>query len=163
MGKNDFDNLVKIIKGELTTSGTSVISVELPLNLPRGYIFKIFKVVFQIAEIVGQGAGDNTLEIALVRDPDDITTTSVPNLEFVHDVICDYFDVLNDTNAPHHLKSNVTQDFPEHVDVITARNLRANCKLRNATPFTGSKCDVVVYGTLERVTDNQILELLDIL
>lgn len=163
MVKSDFDNIPKIVKGELTTNGTAVISVELDLNLPRGYIFKIFKIVFQIAEIAGQGAGDNTLEIAVVRDPDDVTTTSVPNLEIVHDVLADYFGVLNDTNAIFELPQMVQIDFPEKIDVITARNLRANCKLRSATPFTGSKCDVVVYGTYEKVTEALILDLLDIL
>lgn len=175
MGKKDFDNLFKVIQAGITLNVVSIISIELDLELPRGFIAKIYKVIFEWrswgTDLVGLGAieADLQMNCSLIRDPDDITTTQMPQNAVQHDVIAETSEGVfqNPTGSLAGFTSLLrkTIDFPEHIDVITARNMRFNATGGGADSanITESAARVEVYYTLEKVTDADILELLDIL
>lgn len=178
MGKLDFDNLAKVMKALSTINAANVVSVEVPLDLPRGYIGKIRKIIFKVRDIhedlEGLIAGVADIEMGvhmvLLRDPDDITTVLIPDEESAHDGLADFsFSVMGIGTANGvtiiYSESERQMNFDEGLDVITARNLRFNCVGvgPDAASLTESQIECEVYYTYERVTDDQILQLLDIL
>jgi hypothetical protein len=178
MGKLDFDNLCKLMKGLSTINAGNVVSVELPFNLPRGYIAKIRKIIFKVRDthedieglLATVAAINMGIHMALVRDPDDTTTILIPDESSGHDVLAEFswsYEGLNATNGIAEISSPefIQIDFDEGLDVITARNLRFNCVGvgADAASLTETQVECIVHYTYERVTDDQILQLLDIL
>lgn len=165
MAKIDFDNLMKSIKARLTVTGTAVSSVELDLELPRGYIAKIKKIRFLPVILANFGLGDvDQFEQAIVRDPDEILQTSIPNNRSQHDVLADNTQTVTSNTGALAINNGLMEiNFNDEDDVVTARNLRYNVKALIGTVLDDSAFDGEVFYTLEKVTDNQILELLDIL
>lgn len=167
-----FDQLMKVYKAQLTLNSTATISVEVDLELPRGYVAKIKIVEFQI-RLVGvlQTSANIFTEfwtVALVKDPDDDTTVAIPIAEVQHDVIADfianYAGILDTTN---HNGAFIADPFRKIIyfnenefDIITARNMRFN-------GTESADLDAVVfctiYYTLEAIKKQETLELLDIL
>ena len=170
MARKDFDDLLLLIRSNLTDdASSSVISAEVDLNLPRGFIAKIKKIRFEFNDLIGE-LNDVSATIftamALIRDPDDITSTGAPSNTDEHDVIADF----NSSHLAHTTGSNVKPgelsfdiDFSEaDEDVITARNMRFNMAGSALSLFTPS-ANCKIWYTLESVTDDIILNLLDIL
>ena len=173
MARKDFDDLLLVIRSNITDDAVAaVISNEVDLNLPRGFIAKIKKVIFEAndlaPELLDVVATSILQAMALIRDPDDTVSTGMPSNTDEHDVIAEWnFSAIGNTTG------NLIQmpggqlrveiDFSEaDEDVITARNLRFNISgsaTANFTPTYNCK----VYYTLEPVTDDLILNLLDIL
>ena len=172
MGRKDFDDLLLVIRSNITDDATNaVISNEVDLNLPRGFIAKIKKIIFEandlLPELLDVVATSLLQAMALIRDPDDITSTGMPSNTDEHDVLAEWnFSAIGNTTGnliQHPSEHRVEIDFSEaDEDVITARNLRFNISgatTANYTPTFNCK----VYYTLEPVTDDLILNLLDIL
>jgi len=104
----------------------------------------------------------------LIRDPDDITTQAIPLNSVQHDVVAGFSPglVQNPTGPMvFFTEMNKSIRIPEHIDLITARNMRFNSNGLgpDVAILTESKSQCDVYYTLEKVTDADILELLDIL
>jgi hypothetical protein len=160
------DNIVKVIRGRITHSDADPDTLELDLELPRGYVAKIKEVIFEHIQ-----PGDNlaladsyALNLALIRDPDDAATVLVPANEVQHDVIFSttmWVSVIATESA---LASRVRRSkrFDQEEDSFTARNLRFNTD-SDGVDSNVSYSDCYVYYTLETVTTGEILELLDIL
>ena len=142
------------------------------LNLPRGFIAKIKKVIFEAndypVELLDVVATALFQAMALIRDPDDTISTGMPTNTDEHDVIAEWnFSAVGNTTAnlivmPGGALRNEIDFSEDDEDVITARNLRFNISgsaTANFTPTFNCK----VYYTLEPVTDDLILNLLDIL
>lgn len=182
MVKTDFDNLMKIFRASHTRNGNLTVSTEVDLELPRGYIAKIAKIIFAVSEdaleaLLGESATTTaafTLDVrmALVRDPDDTNTDEIPSNVVEHDVIGDMkFAIGVDHDAVGTLQGTQTMTssrkevnfVSEGLDVVTARNMRFNSDA-DVNDFVGEpNVEVEIHYTLERVTDIDILNLLDIL
>lgn len=172
MAKKLFDDLMKVIRSNVIFDGTTIVSQEVDLELPRGFVAKIKMVYLEVEgwelDTVGETNSVGGAQQALVRDPDDSITTFIPDNEVQHDVICDLPTGLTiDALAT---KGNTTIgsldrrfDFENMgLDVITARNLRHNCVADNAIwDVAIGKC--TIYYTLEAIKEDDILALLDIL
>jgi hypothetical protein len=174
MGKKDFDNLRKLMRVDNTLNAGSIVSVEIDFEIPRGYIVKIFSIKLSINnwsedfETLITNQFNMQIQSALLRDPDDSTTVQTPANETEHDVVAELkSDLWLDGGTGGQVVSNQqkTYDFPEFVDVITARNMRFNTigQGGDVASLTESVARCEIEYTLEKVTDADILELLDIL
>lgn len=177
MGRQDFDNLLKVIQAGLVLNAATLVSIELDFELARGFIAKIWRIEMAWInwnEDVEGIVGDLTMGCvgALIRDPDDITSQAFPNNEVQHDVVAAFSaELQSDADGSADLTAIEVEgarkvvEIPEHIDLITARNMRWNVNGTgpdNAS-LTESAGRVAVYYTLEKVTNADILELLDIL
>jgi len=175
-----FDNLYHVIRADcdLGTS-TETVSAEIDLDLPRGYIAKIKKVIFWLKDWDNFDLGtDHDLDIngVLLNDPDDEETIQMPTQTNEHDVICEFEwgHGLNQDDVNGHAVIAFYYGPTKHIfdygdkhtvmDVVAARNLRFNTRIQvtgspNSTPDTF----VNVYYTLEEVKSKDMLVLLDIL
>ena len=158
---------MQLIGAKITVAGTADQSIELDLELPRGFVAKIKKVqvnwrnLFDVIVSTDQGQ----LSFALMNDPDDDDTTTLPPNNVEHDVIwAGAMQVFSLEAGPDAMWTNVNQEinFGQELDVIAARNLRFNIIVDSAT-VDGSLVSVLVWYTLEAIHDTQIMELLDIL
>lgn len=164
VGRIDFDNLLKVHRVNLVTIANVIQSTELDFDLPRGFIGKVRKVgLFHNGLLSAAGANDFVM--ALVNDPDDTVTTAIPIDSVDHDVIASIsFNIENVAAQPASwmYPSGYVLTFSELEDVVFARNMRFNSVGLAAVPTLG-QVEVQVYYTLEKVTDADILNLLDIL
>lgn len=177
MGKLDFDNLLKVIKVQNTLNSSTIVSTEVDFELPRGFIAKIWKIIMDWndwhEDVDGQtSTTDMGVHMLLLRDPDDTTTTEIPSNQVQHDAIAELqVSFFSDVDAGSDLIGPVISEtariieIPEHVDLITARNMRFNIVGvgSDVALLTESQAQTHIYYTLEKVTDADILELLDIL
>jgi len=163
--KQMFDNIMKVYRANISTLLNVTQSVELDLDIPRGYIAKIKKVIFG-SDGNMSGVGDNTFVAAVVRDPDDDETVGIPDQDSEHDVIADFratYTMGTLTTGNHQYGINRQMiEFDQELDVVSARNLRFNANGITASP-TLDLLYCEVYYTLEAVSDELVLDLLDIL
>lgn len=176
MGKKDFDNIQKIINGGVVFTGTATASLEIDFELPRGYIAKIFRIEVKIFgwgdDIRTVSADKNyTMEWALLRDPDDTTTTGLTGNVVEHDVVFSAIDdvlmiagTAGDGGIWTTIETHILE-IPEHIDLFTARNMRLNVVAGDddAADVTEAGVGCNIFYTLEPVDDADILNLLDIL
>ena len=176
MGKRDFDNLSKVIEGAVVLTGTTIVSLEIDLELPRGFIAKFYRIELRVAEFADDwrtiSVDKNArINMAIVRDPDDTKTTTMQSNVVQHDVLADFeweiLIVAGTAGDPGIIMTaqKYVYDIPEHIDVISFRNLRFNAVADddNAADITEAVALVQLFYTLEKVRDDDILELLDIL
>lgn len=162
-----FDNIMQVIAQEGTIAGTTVASAEIDLELPRGYVAKIHKVIVQMNgwDAVLGAAENDRFDWALLLDPDDTETITMPTNSVEHDVLVSgQFGNLTITNLGMVPETEMQYDFSqlEGLDILTARNMRWNI-VAGGTDLNGAKLKVLIYYTLEVVKDSEIMELLDIL
>lgn len=170
MAKKDFDDLVKVIRAVVNNVAAATLSIEIDLELPRGYVAKIKKVEFRM-DVTGvamrggvvAATPNNAWAAALVLDPDDAVTIVIPVNAVEHDVLADWGFVIAMDAADDIINWYETAKLYEFEpeDAITARNMRFNTQQLVATPV--NQTEVRVYYTLEKVNDDDILALLDIL
>lgn len=167
MGKTLFDNLIKAHSVDLDTILNVLQSIEVDLELPRGFVAKIKKLsLFTNGNL--SAVGNIDVQAALIRDPDDITTLVFPDNTVQHDVIASLeFNAQKGTVTTGSIGSLmgrhiVDLTFDEGEDLITARNMRFNAIGSSGAISLGSISAVIRY-TLEEVKDADILDLLDIL
>lgn len=171
-----FDDLLKVIEGALVYTGATAISLEIDFELPRGYVAKIRKIILRVDRIMGDIESvvvDKLIRylIALLLDPDDTTTTTLTSNTVEHDVIADHeVEVLISAGTAEAIiwitPYSIILDFDKMgVDVITARNMRLNIDAEgtNAADATGAFGVAQIYYTLEKIKDEDILEILNIL
>ncbi len=167
MGSKLFDNIMQVIHVSNIIAGSTRVSTEIDLELPRGYVAKIRKVKMELVNVLEQwGTGDSaTFRAALLLDPDDAETVEIPNNTVEHDVLCEHNPEWH-SSTTEFLTGNHTEPewiyFEDIEDVITARNMRWN-SAANAASYDGGSHGVTIYYTLEQIKDTQIMELLDIL
>lgn len=167
MGKTDFDNLIKVMRINLSPADTTLTSVEIDFEIPRGFIVKIHKIVWNVfifITIIGVDA-IQIFQAVLIRDPDDATTIVIPINQVQHDVISQFRGSWITEFTTSGLTVVVGQrkqiSFRQDLDVVTARNMRMNVQSSLTTMDVNYDCEI--YYTLEKVTDIDILNLLDIL
>lgn len=152
-----FDDIEKVIKSvhSAVVTGSGTVTDEVDLELPRGFVAKIHKV--RLVVNVAAGLVINA-QAALVNDPDDITTIAIPENQVDHDGI---YDLFFQANASHtgSVEEQIHQP-PPGKDIIAARNLRFNAANSGAGAFNVI-CEV--FYTLEQVTSDLLMNLLDIL
>tara|TARA_Y100000004_G_C8943198_1_gene425049 strand:- start:1561 stop:2088 length:528 start_codon:yes stop_codon:yes gene_type:complete len=175
MGKMT-DNLLQVVSVNLGLNGSSAVSSEMELDIPRGYVAKIHRIKMVVAnwsaDLFDLASADYNAQIAavLMRDPDDSSTVNMPNNP-THDTLVHlYSDIYHsaDTTGRTFFANNLEYDsgwIPESVDLITARNLRCN-----ADVFGSANSDMddavvryYVWFTYEKVTSSDLAELLQIL
>lgn len=175
--RNLFDDLMKVISVGLTYTGVNVASIEIDFDIPRGFVVEIHRVVMQLITADEDIEGISVDKIiryvaALVLDPDDATSTFIPNNTVVHDVLMEYNDstviiagTAGDTGFK--LADKVLNfDFSAgSIDVVTARNMRLNVDTigTDAADATEAQMSCIIYYTLEKITDDLLLSILDIL
>lgn len=175
--KLNIDHIMRVLAASLTLTGTTAVSVELDFDIPRGFVVKIHQTEISVKNVVEDFEGISVDKIgriraAIVRDPDDAVTVAIPNNSVSHDVLDAHnVDVIitagtaGDTafyiGPP--IKRN--QYGPTGLTVITARNIRLNADAfgTDAADFTESEVEAIVIYELIRVTDTDILNLLDII
>ncbi len=173
--KKLFDNLFKVLKVNSGEFGMNdlVMTECLDLKIPRGYCARIRKVIF-IDYLAGQ-KGQPSVEFrgALVLDPDDETSTSIPTFIIDHDVLCDFehyyfrFEIAAPTEVPNGISEAHNQKtryvFSEDIDVVTVRNIRFNSQCHGLN-VTGLKCQCrcIVYFTYEKISADLYAMLLGI-
>ena len=176
MANKNFDNLYKVLNAGSIFTGATLVSLEVDFELPRGFIAKIWKIELNIiawaddfkAISVDKNA---TWQLALIRDPDDITTVVNQSNQTQHDVVIarevGILIIAGTAGDPGMIIGDLRTelDIPEHVDLITARNMRFNIVASDddAADITESVAECNIFYTLEKITDNDILALLDIL
>jgi len=177
MAKIDFDNLLKVFKGNISLNAGSIASVELDFEIPRGFIIKIKKIILQFMnwsedyEGLAQGETTFAAQGALIRDPDDTTTIQIPAGRVQHDVLAEaqlvgyLHSVTNENLGPTVTGVTKIYDFNHEDDIVSARNLRLNVvgQGNDSAVLTETVFQSEVHYTLEKVTDIDILNLLDIL
>lgn len=162
-----FDNIMQVIAADNTVNGTTVVSSEIDLELPRGYVAKIHKVVVQVTgwDAVLGAAENDRFRYCLLLDPDDNTTVEMPVDTVEHDaLVAGYFSFLTITNLGIGPMDQHQFDFSnlDGLDILSARNLRFNIAA-GGTDLNNAVVKVMIYYTLEAIKDSQIMELLDIL
>ncbi len=173
-GKADFDNLLKVIVAVNTFNTSTVVSQEIDFELPRGYVAKIHMIEMRfdrINEDMEALAIDSATDLGmvLVLDPDDTITTDIGENETQQDAIAWHkIDVVwtGTGDTVHWDESNKILQFTANgLDVITARNARMNSigGGPDVSDLTEASAVLIIYYTLEKVTDVDILNLLDIL
>lgn len=177
MAKNMFDNVMKVMSARITFTGATLVSTELDFELPRGYIAKIHDVHMHIEKIFEDFEGLSVDAIAdwimcLVKDPDDITSIVFPTNTVDHDIlmvmkggIMIIAGTAGDPGIAIYGTSKERNYSAEGLDVFTARNMRFNIDAFGASngSMTESRANVDIHYTLERITDDNIINLLDIL
>lgn len=177
MGKKDFDNIGLFILVRNLLAGNLTISTEVDLELPRGYIAKFYRMEITWIDLHEDLEALTTtqtfgMEASILRDPDDTVITRPVSNAVQTDVLFSHsfwaaagFYAAAADPASFQSEMTAVFDIPEHIDIISARNLRFNCRGVGAQVaiLTESLVDCELHYTLERVTDADILELLDIL
>ena len=148
-------------------ASTTTVSSEIDFELPRGYVAKIRKIKFELDNVLQKWASGEkaAFTAALLLDPDDTSTTQLPDNEVEHDVIAEHNVgiVSGAATAIALLNGNAEWIyFEDGEDVITARNMRFN-SVASTDNFDDAYHECTIYYTLEKVQDSQIMELLDIL
>ena len=172
-----FDNVMKVFRIRSLFTGATLVSTEIDLDIPRGFIVKIHDAKLEVINI---GEDFETISVdkyarykmALVKDPDDITTIEIPSGVVDHDVIMDHeVDVLltggtaGDTLG-HIGNTKQEQNFSgEGLDVFTARNMRMNLDVEGTDAADGTEAagQITLNYTLEEIKDADIINILDIL
>jgi len=175
MGKM-FDNILKLLAVISTFTTSTLVSIELDFEMPRGFIAKIADILIEVLDIekdLAALAADSEYKMfgALVRDPDDITSAAIPSNRVDHDVIMD-FDVgvvfIFAVEGVPQIIGDVRKERnfnAEGIDVFTARNMRFNIDGAGAQValLTEARAKAVVHYTLEKISNVDIVNLLDIL
>lgn len=178
MGKINFDNIMKVMNVLLTFTGVTLVSVEIDFDIPRGFIVKIHRAILEhkrIGEDI-EGLSADTLyrlQSTLIKDPDDSTSIGFVSNRVDHDILMqndtDVAIIANaaDTSVAIYV-SETKQDFnfsAEGLDVFTARNMRLNIDAigTDAASVTEGIATATIHYTLEKITDDLIIDLLDIL
>lgn len=179
MGKMT-DNLLKYITVFVSANGGSTTSTELDLDIPRGYVAKLHRIIITASglevDLLDQSAPfEASIVGGLYRDPDDATSVTPPSSQTQHDALAflntGIFLAQSDGSTErggHEAVYNTKNDsgwFPDHLDMITARNLRFNIDQfgANRSVLLDGGMRVEVYFTYEKVSASDIAELLDIL
>lgn len=164
-----FDNIMQVISVSNTIAGATVISTEVDLELPRGYVAKVHKVRVQFQDCLAKMVNAELDEVhyALLLDPDDAATIAMPHETVEHDVILSGQFQYGVVVAAHGGLWNSFEeqwDFShlEGLDILSARNMRFNCAA-TADYVDGAEIECQIWYTLEAIQDKQIMELLDIL
>jgi len=172
MAKIDFDNIRKLIRLDNTLNAGSIVSTEMTLDLPRGYIAKIRRIKFSLnnwsEDLEGTVAVELNMAVqcALVRDPDDTLTIQTPANSSSHDVLAEHkCDIWSELGNAHVSADQKEYYFDENMDVPTARNLRFNVIGQGAdvASLTEAVMRCEVEYTYEKIDDKGMLDLLDIL
>lgn len=177
MAKILLDNLMKVFTQNLALAGAAAASVEMDFDIPRGYVIKIHFAALRILNLVEDFETISvdklaTITGALVKDPDDITSVNQPSGVVDHDVLMDLHTSIlimaGTAGDPGMIITNAEKEAnfaAEGLDVITARNMRLNVDGAgtDVADLTESQFQCTVHYTLERITDADILALLDII
>ncbi len=172
--KNIVDELLKHFKGQITLNGTTIVSVELDFEIPRGFVVKIMHVRLEVANLeedIESQAVDKLLRaaIALILDPDDITSTVIPVDNVQHDVLLQHqvtaLIIAGTAEAPYSISTTFVERDYSQQDVITARNMRLNGlgSGTDGTDLTESSALVFIDYLLVPITNAILLSILDIL
>jgi hypothetical protein len=170
------DNLIRIQTQEnVPTVAATVVTHQFELDIPRGYVAKLQFVwiehFFCIDDFTPTADMQYcfTFSSALVNDPDDGTTVIRPT-DTYNDVIWDLYSrvqcQINTDNADPMLHStplSVLKEFGQEQDIIIARNPRFNSVVNSVVNMASLNARCTIGFTLERVTDAELLEILDIL
>ncbi|MBA7546542.1 hypothetical protein ES705_38934 [subsurface metagenome] len=186
--KELWDNMMRVVKvnsGQLNPDGSKATEI-VDLQIPRGYIARVRKVIFDVRieeeQLPGMPIAPpsgiierlNKFFMALVNDPDDEESIAIPTHEIDHDVIADcefhiervltyYTDV---TMIPRGGYAFVAPEkiinFDETIDIICPRNIRFNASAVCIGATIKPQVIVTVYFTYEKVTNDLLLELLNI-
>lgn len=176
MGKM-FDNIMKTLRGNSTFTTSTLVSLEIDFELPRGFLAKIHNVKQHFKNVQADMLGIDIdsewgMRSALMRDPDDITTIVEPNNSVEHDVITSHecgmhFNPVATVGSAVIVGKLMKQDnfAAEGLDVFTARNMRWNINGIGAqvASLTEALGEVLIRYTLEKITNSDIINLLDIL
>ncbi len=178
MGNKLFDNIMKIIQAAVVFTGATLVSLEVDLELPRGFVARIHQVELRfdrLGEDFETVSADQLarLRMALILDPDDTNAISHTSNRVDHDILADLEITLMQVGGSAGdpgwlLPENMSKQIifsGQGVDVITARNMRLNAQAEGgvAANITESFGIAIIYYTLEEVKDADILQLLDIL
>ena len=150
-------------------ASTVIASVEIDLELPRGFVAKIHKCIVRTINFYDKlVAADQVMaRYWLGLDPDDALTIQFPLNTVEHDgVLHGGFEYLGLGTGEWGMFEPLRHvyDFShlEGLDIISARNMRFNT-IANNDNADDAIIEIVIYYTLEEIKDNQIMELLDIL
>lgn len=172
-----FDNLLKTIQAASVFTAGTLVSLEVDFEIPRGFVVKIHSVELRIDRVLEDFEAINAdklarLRIALIKDPDDITTVSFTSNRVQHDVLIDLevsFGITLGTAESWIFFDNVPTKYRQFSnqgnDVIIARNMRLNIdgEGTDVADLTESFGIAIIDYTLEEVKDEDILNILDIL
>jgi len=178
MAKVDFDNLMQVIEVAAVFTAGTLVSTEVDLELPRGFVAKIHSILLRVDRIAEDIEGisvDKLIRylLAIINDPDDQTQTTLGSNIVDHDLLLDLEVevILTAGTAGDTVALIIPSDarreksFSDNgLDTIAARNLRLNIDvegtdLADATEAFGV---VQISYTLEKVTDQDILAVLQI-
>ncbi len=173
--KKLYDNLFKVIQANSGAflANDTVLTEILDLQIPYNYAARIRKVIFEDSLNDQQVVGDNlSFYGALVLDPDDEDSNTIPTFTVDHDVCCDfhheYTSLLGSAAASlggSFVHNQVTEiDFDETLDVVTVRNIRFNV-LGNGLKVdveNQPQVNIKVYFTYEKVDVSLYAKLLGI-
>jgi len=175
MAKKDFDDLNKVIRVDLDSLDSTSDSIEIDLELPRGFVARLNHTRMGVSVNTNNliSGDDLNVQMALIRDPDDGVTVSIPLNQTQHDVITDMdwraiaiapFSGAADVSFHPDTTNPQEKDWGDNFqrDMITARNLRFN-----AVGISGMTNEVNARArvdyTLEEVDEEQLINVLDIL
>lgn len=158
-------------------NAANTVSAEIDLDLPRGYVAKIKTAMMEFRRVGEDFEGISAdklarLQAALVLDPDDAANFTVPTNVVSHDVLMEIegeviivAGTAGDVIARFDMARLIKNFESEKLDVITARNMRLNVDGggTDVSDLTESTCVAIIDYTLEKITDADILSLLDIL
>lgn len=178
MARKDFDNLYKVIEVAVVYTGNSLVSIEVDFDIPSDHIVKIFRIELRLEEFPSEDFEGISvdklaqLSMVLIKDPDDTATQTFTSNRVQHDVIADFeVDILiiggtaGDPGIIIFPQNNYVKEIPEHIDLITARNMRFNAIAEgtDAADITETLAVCQIEYTLEKVSDDLLINILDIL
>ncbi len=160
-----FDNIAFIIAAEHALASTGIASIELDLELPRGFIAKFKSTDFYLKDPQSPvNVGTFQIQAAIINDPDDAASIEIPSNRVDHDVIDDaiFHSMVGAAGInPQFELAPKSKKWDQESDIIAARNLRYNAQTDSANWFATPRFKGVY--TLEEVTTETLLNLLVIL
>lgn len=174
----NFDNIMKVMVVRVTYTGATAVSLEIDFDIPRGYIVKIHDVsleVINLGEDFQDLAADTYVRylMALIKDPDDTVTLNAPSNTVDHDTLLTHqVEAFVYSAAGPVAEAIIVTDIrkeknysSEGLDVFTARNMRLNIDAQGSEAASGTEAvaECFIEYTLERITSELIIQLLDIL
>ena len=177
MGSTLFDNILKTLRLALTYNAGTIVSGELDFDIPRGFLVKIHDVSLENRHMTEDFEGISVDKLAratatLIKDPDDTASFAFPNNTVDHDVLMTLVTEIiiiagtaGDTGFHIGRTVNNKNFNAEGLDVFTARNMRLNIVAQGTdlADITETLCEVLIDYTLEKISNEDIINLLDIL
>ncbi len=160
------DNKLFQISTDIDIADVNLHSYAVALGLQKLVAAKIEFIEFQIIGGTSQlpeASGLGTMKVAVINDPDDVTSLEMPDSEYEHDVIAQFIasEVWVMNIALIQEKSAGRIVFNEDQDIYALRNLRINSQCATSAWGLGAIGKVIIGFRKENISRSDLLNIVE--